>query len=95
MAHQRVLDSAYGLGTYTGIMVLFAETKLASTSLEVVEICVPDQWFVYQSLLSHMERVYYFDIPQRYVSLAAMHPTLIQIKQFAHFFTEKDQVLGR
>lgn len=94
-AHQRILDSAYECGAYTGIMVLFGETKLASKSLEVVEVCVPDQWLVYQSLLSRMERIYYFDIPQRYATLTAKHPTLIQIKQFAHFFAEKDQLLGR
>ena len=94
-AHQRILDAAHGVGTYTGIMVLFGETKLASKSLEVVEVCVPDQWLVYQSFLSRMERIYYFDMPQRYAALAAKHPALIQIRQFARFFTEKDQVLGR
>jgi hypothetical protein len=94
-AHQRILDAAYGLGAYTGMMVLFGETKLASKSLEVVEVCVPDQWLVYQSLLSHLERIYYFDIPQRYLTLTAQHPDLIQIKPFADFFTERDQVLGR
>jgi hypothetical protein len=46
-AHQRMLDKAYGTGTYKGIMVLFAETKLDSRSHEVVEICVPDQWLAY------------------------------------------------
>jgi len=94
-AHQKVLDAAYGLRAYTGVMVLFAETKLASKSLEVIEVCVPDQWLVYQSFLAQMERIYYFDIPQRYLTLTLEHPTLIHIKPFAHFFTEKDQVLGR
>ena len=42
-AHQRLLDSAYGSGSYKGIMVLFSETKLDSRSREVIEICVPDQ----------------------------------------------------
>jgi hypothetical protein len=58
--------------------------------LEVVEVCVPEQWLVYQSLLSRMERIYYFDLPQRYTSLAEKHPTLIQIRQFAQSFTEID-----
>jgi len=93
-AHQRILDVVHGAGTYAGIMVLFAETKLDSRSREVVEICVPEQWFVYQSLLSRMERIYYFDIPDRYLALAAKHPTLISMKQFAHFFNEIGQVLG-
>ena len=43
-AHQALLDSAYGENEYRGVMVLFSETKLDSRSLEVVEICVPDQW---------------------------------------------------
>ena len=93
-AHQRILDAAYGVGTYRGIMVVFAETKLDSRSLEVIEICVPEQWLVYQSLLSRMERIYYFDVPQRYLALTAQYPTLIQIKQIPHFFTERDQVLA-
>src|SRR5439155_11289563 len=63
-AHQRVLDSAFGVGAYSGIMTLFGETKLDSKSLEVVEICVPEQWLVYQSLLSRMKRIYYFYPPQ-------------------------------
>lgn len=79
-AHQRLLDGAYGVGTYKGIMVLFPETKLDSRSHEVVEICVPDQWLAYQSLLATIHRIYYFDVPARYQELTDMYPTLIQIK---------------
>ena len=88
-AHQRILDGAFGQNIYKGIMVLFSETKLDSRSHEVVEICVPDQWLAYQTLLSKIERIYYFDIPARYQALAISHPSLIQIKQFGEFFTEK------
>lgn len=87
-AHQRLLDSAYGEGRYKGIMVVFSETKLGSRSHEVVEICVPDQWLVYQSLLSRMERIYYFDMPVRYQELTDEFPSVIQIKPFQEFFTE-------
>jgi hypothetical protein len=93
-AHQRILDAAYGQGSYKGIMVVCSETKLDSKSLEVVEICVPDQWLVYQSLISRMERIYYFDVPGRYRALASQHPNLIQIKEFSRFFNERDQVLA-
>ena len=93
-AHQRLLDGAYGDGAYRGIMVLFAETKLDSRSHEVVEICVPDQWLAYQSLLSQIDRIYYFDVPVRYQELTNTHPDLIQIKQFGEFFIEKESVLG-
>lgn len=92
-AHQRLLDAAYGDGAYRGIMVLFSETKLDSRKLEVVEICVPDQWLAYQSLLAHMDRIYYFDIPGRYQALTAQHPDVIVIKQFGEFFSEREAVL--
>lgn len=92
-AHQRLLNAAYGEQQYRGILVLFAETKLNSRTHEVVEICVPDQWLVYQSLLAKMDRIYYFDIPARYQTLTDLHPTLITIKQFGEFFNERDAVL--
>ena len=93
-AHQRLLDSAYGLGHYKGIMVLFSETKLNSRSHEVVEICVPDQWLVYQTLLSKMDRIYYFDVPVRYQELANEFPSIIQVKSFQEFITETRSVVG-
>src|SRR5207245_5973552 len=65
-AHQRLLDAAFGKGAYRGVMVLFSETKLDSRSHEVVEICVPEQWLAYQSLLAEMDRIYYLDLPVRY-----------------------------
>lgn len=92
-AHQRLLDSAYRIGSYIGIMVLFSETKLDSRSKEVVEICVPGQWKIYQSLLARMHRIYYLDIPARYQRLANEFPCIIDIRSFSNFFTEKD-ILG-
>jgi hypothetical protein len=87
-AHQKILDSAFGENSYRGIMVLFSETKLNSKNLEVVEICVPDQWLAYQKYLSKMYRIYYFDLPQRYQSLTEEFPEDIQIKPFTEFFNE-------
>ncbi|MFC1799299.1 hypothetical protein ACFL2Z_00090 [Candidatus Eisenbacteria bacterium] len=92
-SHQRLLDSAYGDGTYKGIMVLFSETKLNSRSLEVVEICVPDQWLAYQSLLATLDRIYYFDVPERYRVLTETFPDLIQIRQIGEFFSKPEAVL--
>ena len=94
-AHQRLLDSAYGDDYYKGIMVLFSETKLDSKKLEVVEICVPDQWLAYQSLLSKMECIYYFDLPVRYQELTNDFPSVIQIRPFHEYFTETPSVVGR
>lgn len=90
-SHQRLLDSAYGDHGYHGIMVAFSETKLDSRSLEVVEICVPDQWLAYQTLLARMDRIYYFDVPERYRVLTAEYPNVITIKPFGEFFTETER----
>ena len=79
-AHQRILDATFGHGHYQGIMVLFSETKLDSRTLEVVEICVPSQWLIYQTLLAKMHCIYYFDMPVRYRELTSSHPEVIQIK---------------
>jgi hypothetical protein len=92
-AHQRLLDSAFGQNTYTGILVVHSETKLDLVTREVVEICVPDQWLAYQTLLSKMHRIYYFDIPARYAKLAEDHP-VISLKHFSKFFSERDAVLS-
>jgi hypothetical protein len=92
-AHQRLLDAAYGVNTYRGIMILFSETKLDSRKLEVVEICVPDQWLAYQVLLSKMDRIYYFDVPNVYEELTKRYPSILPIKNFGEFFIEKTEVL--
>lgn len=92
-AHQRLLDSAYGVGSYKGIMVLFSETKLDSRTHEVVEICVPDQWLTYQELLAKMDRIYYFDPPERYLALTRSYPDIIVIKQFGEYFKEEKSVI--
>lgn len=93
-AHQRLLDEAYGSSAYQGIMVLFSETKLDLKSRKVVEICVPDQWLVYQSLLARMNRICYFDVPVRYQELMQQFPDLMSIKPFGEFFSEKEKVLS-
>lgn len=92
-AHQRLLNAAFGESAYRGVMVLFSETKLDSRSLEVVEICVPDQWLAYQALLSQLDRIYYFDVPYRYRMLTQEFPDVIHIRPFGDFFTEKETVL--
>ncbi|MEK7396111.1 MAG: hypothetical protein AAB116_04145 [Candidatus Poribacteria bacterium] len=92
-AHQRLLDVAYGVGTYRSILVIHSETKLDLVTREVVEICVPDQWLAYQTLLSKMERIYYLDVPDRYSRLCAEYP-IIKLSQFGDFFLETDFILS-
>ena len=71
-------------------MVLFSETKLDSRSHEVVEICVPDQWLIYQTLLAKMDHIYYFDMPNRYRELTRDFPSIIKIKPFLDVFNETE-----
>jgi hypothetical protein len=92
-SHQRLLDSAYGEGAYKGIMVLFSETKMDSRYLEVVEICVPDQWLVYQTLLAKLDKIFYFDVPERYQILTETYPDIIHICRFDEFFSQIETIV--
>jgi hypothetical protein len=86
-AHQRVLDGVYGTGRYKGILVCLSETKLDHETLDVVEICLPDQWRIYQMFIAHLERVYYLDVPVRYGQMISEYPR-IEVRQFGDFFLE-------
>jgi hypothetical protein len=92
-SHQRLLDAAFGHAKYRGVLVVHSETKLDLQTREVVEICVPDQWLAYQTLLAKMDRIYYFDVPLRYQALTDAFPNVIQIKPFSMFFSERMEVL--
>jgi hypothetical protein len=88
-AHQRVLDGVYGTGRFIGLLTCLAETKLDHKTKEVVEICLPDQWRLYQLFISQLKRVYYLDIPNKYSELNNFFPK-IHVKQFGEFFHEKE-----
>ena len=94
-AHQRILDSAFGNGAYRGVMVLFSETKLDSRTLDVVEICVPSQWLIYQTLLAKMACIYYFDMPVRYRELTSAHPQTIDIKPISDLAAGIEAIAAR
>lgn len=86
-AHQRVLDGVYGVGRFSGLLFSLAEVKLDRKKLEVVEICLPDQWRLYQMFVSQMTRVYYLDPPTPYLALASQFPK-IEVKEIGDFFKE-------
>jgi hypothetical protein len=88
-AHQRMLNGVYGEGRFKGVLVSLSETKLDLVKLEVTEICLPEQWAVYQRFIARMDRVYYLDLPPKYAALADQFP-FIQVKTFGEFFKEKD-----
>lgn len=94
-AHQRVLDGVHGFGKFKGILVCLTETKLDHKKQEVVEICVPKQWNLYQRFIAPMYRFYYYDLPQKYAALAAGDPPM-NVSPFTRFFDEiQDLKLSR
>ncbi|MEW6542965.1 MAG: hypothetical protein AB1411_05065 [Nitrospirota bacterium] len=94
-AHQRVLDGVHGFGKFRGILVCLTETKLDHKSREVIEICVPKQWNLYQRFIAPMHRFYYFDIPQKYADLSTGDPPMAVVP-FAKFFDEAaDLAIGK
>ena len=92
-AHQRVIDGVYGVGRFKGILVVLTETKLDTRTLQVVEICLPNQWQVYQMFIAQLTRVYYLDLPDRYANLGEGYPR-IAVKELGMFFEEKALLVG-
>lgn len=90
-AHQKLLDGVYGTGRFMGTPVLLAETKLDKRKREVVEICLPEQWRLYQLYISKLKRIYYLDMPNAYAELNNNFPPLI-VKPFSDFFFEWDEL---
>jgi hypothetical protein len=86
-AHQRLLDGVYGIEKFMGTPVLLAETKTDITRKEVTEICLPDQWVIYQLYIARLKRIYYLDIPESYRKLNLLTPP-IYVKPFSEFFFE-------
>jgi hypothetical protein len=86
-AHQRLLDGVYGAERFMGTPVLLAETKTDKAKKEVVEICLPDQWRVYQLYIAKLKRIYYLDLPAAYSKLNEEFPP-IRVRPFGEFFFE-------
>jgi hypothetical protein len=88
-AHQRVLDGVYGTGRFLGTPVILGETKTDRKKREVIEICLPDQWRIYQMHIAQLRRIYYLDVPITYEKLNEVFPPL-SVKPFGQFFLEAD-----
>jgi hypothetical protein len=91
-AHQRVLDGVYGTGRILGTPVILTETKTDKRTRLVTEICLPDQWLIYQMHIAQLKRVYYLDLPIAYEQLNTVFPPL-RVREFGHFFTEFDSLI--
>jgi hypothetical protein len=86
--HQRVIDGVFGVGRFKGVLVCLSETN-AKPDYGVTEVCLPNQWTIYQMFIAQLHRVYYLDVPKKYAALGAVYP-FIQVKPFAAFFSEAD-----
>lgn len=75
-AHQRVLDGVYGAGRFLAMPVILTETKLDTKKLEVVEICLPWQWRLYQMHIANLWNVCYLDAPSAYLELDKKFPRI-------------------
>jgi len=75
-AHQRVLDGVYGVGRFLAMPIILTETKLDSKKLEVVEICLPWQWRLYQMHIAVLWNVCYLDAPNAYLDLDTKFPRI-------------------
>jgi hypothetical protein len=53
-AHQRILTEQTQ-GDFKGLLVIFSETKLDANNHEVIDVCVPDQWLIYQKYLARID----------------------------------------
>ena len=91
-AHQKLLDGVYGVERFMGTPVMLAETKTDKKKREVVEICLPDQWRVYQLYIAKLKRVYYLDLPSAYKKLGEEFPPLL-VKNFSDFFNEWEELV--
>jgi len=78
-AHQRVLDGVYGMGRFRGVLVCLAETN-AKPDFGVTEVCLPNQWAIYQMFIAQMHRVYYLDVPLKYAELGKQFPFIPVIR---------------
>jgi hypothetical protein len=92
-AHQRVLDGVYGTGRFLGTPVILAETKTDTKKREVIEICLPDQWRIYQMHIAQLKRIYYLDVPASYARLNEVFPPL-NVRPFGEFFLEVDNLIS-
>lgn len=90
-SHQKVLDGVYGMGRFLGLLTCLAETNVSNKRNDVVEVCLPEQWQIYQSFIARLTRIYYLDIPNKYRDLNEVFPK-IHVKEFGEFFFEVEKL---
>ena len=72
-AHQRALDGMHGTARFKGILVVMSETN-KQKDISATEVCLPNQWMAYQMYIAQLFRIYYLDLPEKYVTLKDAYP---------------------
>lgn len=65
-AHQRILDSLFGYGSYKSLLICVSEMQRNGRN-NVNEICVPGTIRLFQKHLAPLSGIYYLDPPTRYL----------------------------
>lgn len=89
-AHQRILDAAFGEGSYKSMIVCISETQLDEKTQSVKQVCVPGTVKLFQKYLAPVSALYYCDIPQRYA--ASDMQRIIPVRSVGDLF--KDVAIG-
>lgn len=85
-AHQRILDSAFGVGHYRSALACVSEMQ-RDEEVGANEICVPGTIRLYQEYLAPLSGIYYLDPPVRY--LQSDVTSIIEVSSLGHFFSER------
>jgi len=91
--HQLVLERIFGADEYLGVLVVATETKRNSKTGNVIEICVPGQFQMFQSRVTKMSRIYYLDPPAAYLALSSSHPQ-VDVRPFGEALADIRQLLS-
>lgn len=84
-AHQRILDSVFGMQSYKSVLACVSETQRSGTD-RVREICVPGTIRLFQSHLAALTGLYYLDAPTRY--LQSDVTSLVPVKSVGKMLVE-------
>lgn len=90
--HQLILDRIFGTGRFKGVLVVCGETKRNTRTGQVIEICVPAQWQMFQERVSELSRIYYLDPPEQYLVLNHAHPP-VAVRRFGDAFHDLKELL--
>lgn len=85
-AHQRILDSAFGVGKYNSFLTCVSETQLDHKTNSVKQVCVPGPVKLFQKNLGEISGLYYCDVPQRYA--AADMQACLPVKEIGEIFRD-------